>query len=603
MNLSSRSILVRICTVFFLIIGIFFLKSYTQTAQAISLTQPPVIQYINQSTVHILWSTDVASDSRLYYGTNTSNFTNTAPSCLSGTSGVTHCAEIQNLLPATSYYFKIVTNTPTASGVTEIILGGNYFQTPALTTITESALPPPPTNTTTATPPPPTTQPVAPPATTTPTPLPPTSATEPPTTILVPQNNRILSNTVEIGIERDGALGIMLLLEDQLLHKTIQLGPAIQSQLNTNHWMYILDTRRFPNGPYLIIPQVKTSYRVYEAQPLTISIENVVSALPYPKNTPTSSLPTTTLLNPPLSPSKPPAIEPPHATPNIPIKNQEPVHVAPQNNTVPSKLPPPKIQTPSLEPLPIHTAERPEPFDGALLKNRPPTPELQDTDQDGIADYDEVHIFGTNPTLQDSNRDGILDGTSILEGKDPVATSSAVTSVAFENPKVTNTATTSVLAVEAITISKTTKTPDNQEIAKEITFKGKAFPNSYITLYIFSDPIVVTVKTDTDGNWNYTFDKELENGTHEMYVAVTDGRGKILTKSNPVPFVKQANAIELGSLVAPKAEEAPSFFNTNLFYISLVAIVLVIVAGFFVLGKNKHSGDDNSPGGDAIVWH
>ena len=52
----------------------------------------------------------------------------------------------------------------------------------------------------------------------------------------------------------------------------------------------------------------------------------------------------------------------------------------------------------------------------------------------------------------------------------------------------------------------------------------------------------MTIKTDTDGSFVYTFDKELEDGRHDVYVAVTDNAGKIMAQSNPFSFIKRAEA-------------------------------------------------------------
>ena len=74
---------------------------------------------------------------------------------------------------------------------------------------------------------------------------------------------------------------------------------------------------------------------------------------------------------------------------------------------------------------------------------------------------------------------------------------------------------------------------------------GKALPNSFVTLYIYSSgPVVVTFRADENGNWEYFLNKELEDGQHEVYAAVTDNTGKITAKSEPFYFIKTAQAIE-----------------------------------------------------------
>lgn len=44
---------------------------------------------------------------------------------------------------------------------------------------------------------------------------------------------------------------------------------------------------------------------------------------------------------------------------------------------------------------------------------------MSDTDNDGVSDYDELHIFATSPYIADSDSDGRSDGAEIMEGGDP----------------------------------------------------------------------------------------------------------------------------------------------------------------------------------------
>lgn len=43
----------------------------------------------------------------------------------------------------------------------------------------------------------------------------------------------------------------------------------------------------------------------------------------------------------------------------------------------------------------------------------------QDTDQDGLLDYDELYVYNTSPYLEDSDSDGILDKQEIEQNTDP----------------------------------------------------------------------------------------------------------------------------------------------------------------------------------------
>jgi hypothetical protein len=207
---------------------------------------------------------------------------------------------------------------------------------------------------------------------------------------------------------------------------------------------------------------------------------------------------------------------------------------------------------------------------------------LFDEDKDGIIDYDEIHIYGTDPKKGDTNEDGISDGASILAGINP--SEKNFTGVTYEDAKKVTVAavgSSQIFEVKKITPKLTVATEDKPEKIESVTFSGRALAHSFVTLYFYSTPIVVTVKTDDTGNWEYTIDRELEDGEHNVYVAMTDSGGKILVKTSPIPFIKTANAITLGSLSAGAAQGG--FFQGNMLLIFAGFIVAVIAVAFLVI--------------------
>jgi len=126
-------------------------------------------------------------------------------------------------------------------------------------------------------------------------------------------------------------------------------------------------------------------------------------------------------------------------------------------------------------------------------------------------------------------------------------------------------------------------------IEPKALISGKALPNSFVTLYIFSTPVVITVKTDADGNWNYIFDKTLEDGDHEVYVGITDNEGKIVAKSNPISFVKTAEAF-VGETEAttpqPIESAVPSLVNSEA--LLTIGSILVLVLGLVLIFVGLH---------------
>jgi hypothetical protein len=88
---------------------------------------------------------------------------------------------------------------------------------------------------------------------------------------------------------------------------------------------------------------------------------------------------------------------------------------------------------------------------------------------------------------------------------------------------------------------------------KKLKVSGTGPANTTLTVYVYSEvPVILTVETDEDGNWSYILDKEIDDGEHQVYVAVTDTSGKINAKSEPLFFVKAAESVR----VIPPAEAA-----------------------------------------------
>ncbi|MBI4457891.1 hypothetical protein HY633_02925 [Candidatus Uhrbacteria bacterium] len=54
-----------------------------------------------------------------------------------------------------------------------------------------------------------------------------------------------------------------------------------------------------------------------------------------------------------------------------------------------------------------------------LERERTDKLKTDDTDKDGVKDYDELYIYRTSPFLEDSDSDGINDGIEISQGYDP----------------------------------------------------------------------------------------------------------------------------------------------------------------------------------------
>lgn len=227
----------------------------------------------------------------------------------------------------------------------------------------------------------------------------------------------------------------------------------------------------------------------------------------------------------------------------------------------------------------------------------------KDSDNDGVTDYDEINIYNTDPHSADTDRDGFNDGAEILNGYDPLDDAAEVL-VTYESPKERGVIREDLIEVTDIQTINNTRgtTSTSSATASSTTLKradaavifGEALPNSFVTVYVFSTPIVATVKTQDDGSWQYRFDKQLEDGEHIVYAGVTDNAGKIVAKSQPFTFIKTAQAFTPADAASASiTAESDSLFETQtvilvVLSISVVAIgVVLIFVGLHLAARPK----------------
>ena len=226
----------------------------------------------------------------------------------------------------------------------------------------------------------------------------------------------------------------------------------------------------------------------------------------------------------------------------------------------------------------------------------------RDTDEDGISDYDEENIYFTDPRNAFTAGSLLTDGERILLGFDALSTSTQRVSV--DSPRTSGEVASGLFKVSSIILEKRSREiipeapavdVDNELDKKEtqepekprfeevevLTFRGNALPNSFVTLYIFSTPIIVTVKTDVYGDWEYTLEEELEDGSHEMFVASVGNAGNIIAKSELIPFVKTAEAVEFAALAPEIFEDSTVvdlkeyvFWGAGMFMVILIFVAL-----------------------------
>lgn len=224
----------------------------------------------------------------------------------------------------------------------------------------------------------------------------------------------------------------------------------------------------------------------------------------------------------------------------------------------------------------------------------PPVDGVADQDGDGVPDAEELRR-GTDPTNPDTDGDGYSDGDEIRSGYNPLKFSAGDKGdkVTFQSPlEVIETAKEQALKEgkpyiapkvqnDAYAVEKVerVKRDDGKDALR---FSGKALPNQLVTVYIFSDPIVVVVQADKDGNWSYDLEKDLNDGDHEAYVTVTDNTGKITAQGSALPFVKTAQAVTIRTAEAAAVPATASPIERST--VSFIIIAILLILSFLFMG-------------------
>ena len=135
----------------------------------------------------------------------------------------------------------------------------------------------------------------------------------------------------------------------------------------------------------------------------------------------------------------------------------------------------------------------------------------------------------------------------------------------------------------------------NNTRVSTLVFSGQAKPNSAVFIYIFSEPIVLTVSANDSGEWLYELENPLEPGEHTAYAVVDRGDG-VYEKTDPFSFVigtaeasaANPNGLSLDLQESTRATATQSNRATTLYLVSsLTALVLAGLIALIIVKKKK----------------
>lgn len=134
-----------------------------------------------------------------------------------------------------------------------------------------------------------------------------------------------------------------------------------------------------------------------------------------------------------------------------------------------------------------------------------------------------------------------------------------------------------VVKEEKLKVHQPSNSSSSTPTKPALTFSGVGPANTIVTLFIYSDPFVVTTRTDANGNWSYTLDQNIGDGQHQVFVTLTDSTGKVAEKSSPLSFfVNEAKAVSQQDFVAAQTPNDTAGNTYTTIYIIMAALIVLI---------------------------
>ncbi len=210
---------------------------------------------------------------------------------------------------------------------------------------------------------------------------------------------------------------------------------------------------------------------------------------------------------------------------------------------------------------------------------------FKDSDNDDISNLEEIRL-GTDPFNPDSDGDGFLDGTEIMLGFSPLKPS-GTDRISYKDPREVKPMKAEIYEVERV------EAVIFSEGGGGLKIQGKGLPNSFVTLYVYSLPTIVVVKTDGAGYWEYVLDKPLTDGQHAVYATVTDNNGMIEARSETFVFMKNGEKVfrvfdSLQAAAISPAQALQKKFIFSMIIIIILSISLALISiGILTRGPKK----------------
>jgi len=223
----------------------------------------------------------------------------------------------------------------------------------------------------------------------------------------------------------------------------------------------------------------------------------------------------------------------------------------------------------------------------------------KDSDNDGLSDYDELFVYKTDPYNPDTDGDGFLDGDEVTNGFNPLDPGDHKKTV-YPDPYTVSPRHTDIYTVDSVAIVV------QADGRRNIKLTGHGLPGSYVDIFIYSQPLIVVVKTDSEGRWEYVLEKDLGDGQHTVYAAQINSLGAIEARSQEFVFLKAgASVTPVTENTALPPQSMVQQMQDNFGFYTLCIVLASLGVGFLIIGsvarKAKKESPEPPPGAGAVL--
>lgn len=229
-----------------------------------------------------------------------------------------------------------------------------------------------------------------------------------------------------------------------------------------------------------------------------------------------------------------------------------------------------------------------------------------DQDADSLSDDLEAY-YGTDINNPDSDNDGYLDGQEVANNYSPLG-AGALAQESNDLSKILSQKLALAQPSINFNIAEDLSIDEFSVAENSLVLKGKASANTWLNLYIYSQvPLLLSTKSDSQGDWSYQLDQALVQGDHEVYLAINDAKGQIVKQSAPLAInitqaqtaeaniilenVQQTNDCEGAECISTVSLGQVLWQNYRWYILGLVFLVMILLSTylFFKFRKEKET--------------